>query len=228
MDYQELSEFSDESLEVMNGVRQVFDATLNEIGDLTEDLSILHTDVELRVLYDVAAGLYDDRKTRGYIVHCGTFRGGSACVMASALKKRNSDYFPVVTIDSYSKYYEPWKDVFDKAYIEARENIWKLGLENHVHQVVADDIQFLSNFWNRPIRVAVIDTTHKYQQTVQEMRLLETHVVDNGWLIFDDCFNYKVYQHPGVMHAAEELLESISREVDVYRADKLLLLRLKG
>ncbi len=183
---------------------------------------IQHSETELCTLYEIAASLHDDELLVGYTLQCGTFCGGSACVMAHALKDANSDFTPILTIDSYTKEFEPLREAFNNAYIECRENIWANNLTEHVHLVLADDVQYLKHFWNSPIRLAFIDSSHHYQHTKDEISLITPHLINRGWLIFDDYFNENT---PGVQKAILEFLDHTSMNFEIYRVNGLLIFR---
>ena len=225
MDYQEFPDLGlSYTLAITEKIRAIANETAQKSRGAPEPTGIIqHTMRELRVLYEVAAGFHDTDLVEGYALQCGIFCGGSACVMGHALKDANKDYFPVVAIDSYTKEYEPLRATFDKAYQESRENIWALGLSNFVTTVISDDTLFLRNFWHSPIRVAFVDSSHHYEHTKEEIKLLMPYIVENGWLIFHDYFSEKT---PGVTQAVNEFLEMKQRRpTTVFRADGLLLLR---
>ena len=47
---------------------------------------ILHGRDELHAMYEVAAGLHDEETLGGWIINCGIYQAGSACIMALALR----------------------------------------------------------------------------------------------------------------------------------------------
>lgn len=184
---------------------------------------IQHSHEELEILYEIAAGMHDIDILQGYVVQCGAFCGGSACAMGRAIKDANKEYAPVLAIDSYTKSYGPLRELFNNAYRECRENIWANNLQDYVTLVVSDDALFLKQFWDKSIRVAFVDSSHHYEHTKEEITLLMPHIVDGGWIIFDDYFSDET---PGVAKAVNEFIESSGRRpVTIFRADGLLLMQ---
>ena len=198
----------------------------DEDNDPIKSIGVLHNERALGALYEIAAGMHDARQMRGYTLQTGLYRGGSACVIACALRDHISDYLPMIAVDNFPRY-GPWATTMDRAYLQVRDNMYDLGLQGDLAPVICDSYQFLFNFWNRPLRMAFIDSTHRYVLTRHETEILSRYIVKNGWMIFDDCFNESdEFYMPGVSHAIEEFLETTTRDYELWQASKLLIVRL--
>ena len=89
--------------------------------------------------------------------------------MAHALRDDDSHEYPLVAIDSYTKDYRPLCQLFDDAYFEMRENLWEFRLHEHIATVLSDTVLYLTHFWNSPLRLAFIDSSHHYEPTLNEV-----------------------------------------------------------
>ena len=188
----------------------------------TDGYVVQHSLNELVALYEIVYGAHDaELRIEGHVLQCGLFCGGSALMMAHAARD-NAQPLPVIAIDSYTKDYKPLRDLFNAAYHESRENTWELRLHEHLTAVVSDTVSFLSNFWDFPIRVAFIDSSHHYEPTKNELRLIMPHLVPGGWLVLHDYFSETT---PGVRQALDEFLAESPSEYDRYRVDELLILK---
>ena len=192
-------------------------------GTLDPKGIVQHTENELRALFEIAAGFHDTNLLKGYILQCGTFCGGSACIMARALKESSSEFIPLVTVDNYTKKYSPLRKAFDQAYVECRENIWTNQLRDYVTLIISNDTSYLQTFWSSPIRIAFIDSSHHYEHTKQEIELIVPHLCPHGWLLFHDYFSETT---PGVAKAVDEFLERTNKCFNCYRCDGLFILQL--
>ena len=186
---------------------------------------VQHTDDELEALYQLAARKHDTNELHGEILQCGVFCGGSAFVMAHAIRDDEKTDVPIVAIDSWTKRYLPLRELFDAAYFEYRENLYEFRLEDFVTAIHCDTVSYLTHFWAKPIRVAFIDSSHHYEPTMNELRLIAPHLVPRGWLALHDYFSEAT---PGVRQATDEFLAESPDEYERYRMDELLILKRNG
>ena len=150
----------------------------------SEHDSILHSRFELDVLYELAYGMHDLPGTSGHIIHCGMHRGGSICVMAQAVRDSGSMLKPVIGIDPYVKEFRRTQPDFrNNACMLMYDNIHKLSLEDCICPILFDDTKFFDMF-SIPSRIIFIDSSHLYDHTKEEIRLLLPNLVNNGWLVF--------------------------------------------
>ena len=77
---------------------------------------VQHTQKELIALYEIVCGWHNDEPANGYYLQLGAFAGGSACVIADALRHSKSRYAPLLAIDNYTRNYEPMKELFNQVY----------------------------------------------------------------------------------------------------------------
>lgn len=170
----------------------------------------LHAPIELAALYELACGLHDTiPMPDGHVINCGTFRGSNACAIASALKHIGFTT-PILTIDpfnyAHTKYYP--NDTTDLVFLHHKQLIEHFGLQNLIASVYHTDLEYLEHFWAKPIRIAVIDTTHSYPQTQQEIQALTAHIPTGGWFISHDFMP----ENEGVVQALHEFLHSTRRQ----------------
>ena len=139
-----------------------------------------------------------------------------------ALRDDSSNEHPLVAIDSYTKDYRPLRELFDDAYFEMRENLWEFRLHDHITPVLSDTVLYLQHFWRTPLRLAFIDSSHHYEPTLKELRLIAPHLVPQGWLVLHDYFSEAT---PGVRQALDEFVAESPDEYERYRMDELLILK---
>ena len=172
----------------------------------------LHNVSEFRVLYEVTRGYHDHKacpQPGGHIVNCGTFRGSNACVIATALRDSGTTQ-PLITLDpfTYAHISTNRNDAPDLVFLHHKQLIDALNLQDLIASVFFKDIEYMLAFWsNQPIRIAVIDTVHSYDQTVKEINLLTKHIPPGGWFISHD---YIPRQLP-VVQAIHEFLATTPR-----------------
>ena len=187
---------------------------------------VQHSRRELQALYEIVARAHDAGTLEGHVLQCGLFCGGSAFMMAHALRDDATANHPLVAIDSYTKDYRPLRDLFDNAYLEYRENLWEFRLHEHITAVISDTVSYLGQFWQHPLRVAFIDSSHHYEPTLAELNLIIPWLVDGGWLILHDMFSDDT---PGVQRAVNEVFESNDvNRFSFYRIDQLAIIQNRG
>lgn len=69
----------------------------------------------------------------------------------------------------------------------AKERVKEYGFESHWNFILGDDRQVE---WTQPINLLFIDTTHEYEQTLQELRKYEPFVVRKGIIILHDTMTF--------------------------------------
>lgn len=179
--------------------RRILHAAINVAkanrGDAyTGENIIWHSEEEMRFLYDFVTQCVSN-ESEGYILQCGIFCGGSACMLASACRDMKYKWYPVLAIDNfYSSAPLPSKPgiqprLIDFAATESRLSLLTHDLMPYLHLVQADDCQFISSFWTKPVQFAFVDSSHLYEHTLQEIQLLVPHISSNGMLLFHDYWN---------------------------------------
>lgn len=166
-------------------------AKTNRGDKYKEHRVIWHNLEELQFLYELAAGEYNPPNAEGYVLQCGIFCGGSACVLAKAVKDSKQTYKPVIAIDVY-KHGSTKPELLQEtgfAYQEARVTQHAHDLTNYLYLVIGNDLEFIKNFWKPQIRLAFIDSSHSYNHTVQEIAIIIPYVAANGIVLFHDYFN---------------------------------------
>ncbi|MDE0298612.1 MAG: class I SAM-dependent methyltransferase [Candidatus Poribacteria bacterium] len=192
-------------------------------GDVESAYVVQHSQSELHALYEIAARTHDRVHLDGYVLQCGLFCGGSALMMAHAMRDDASNPHPLLAIDSYTKDYRPLRELFDDAYFEMRENLWEFRLQEHITPVLSDTVSYLQHFWRLPLRIAFVDSSHHYEPTLKELNLILPHLVGGGWLILHDMFSEET---PGVLRAVNEVFEPRDlSEFTFYRTDQLAIIR---
>ena len=192
------------SLECINSLRNVLEQVQNIYEpDRVGAHDIRHSAEDLRAYYEIARGFHNDR-VDGHVVQLGIYRGGSACAIALGLKEADSAT-PLVCVDNFSYANSP--ETTDDVMLAQKHLIEALGLRSHVVSVWHDSVAFFDKFWDFPIRFAFIDTNHSYEHTIEEIKVLEPHIVSGGWLGFHDYTPYY-----GVARAVHDWLCSANRQ----------------
>ena len=152
---------------------------------------VWHSPEELALLYDIAAGAYDELRN-GYVLQCGIFGGASACTLGQAIKETRAKYNPVIAIDIFRKRNTDADRLTQFVHKESWDNLHAHKLEDHLIYVTGHDVQFITLFWRMPLQMAFIDTSHSYQHTVEEIHAVLPYITNQGWLLFDDYFSTRV------------------------------------
>lgn len=138
-----------------------------------------HTYEEMCAFYELAAGYHD--AASGYTMQFGISSGGSAVIMGMALRESRNDYAtPLVAIDPYLSVETGYEIESQRV---AKDNIQRLGLAAFVCPITYTAFEFVDAFWDKPVRLAVIDTIHSYKQTKQETACILPYMVKGGWLV---------------------------------------------
>ena len=188
---------------------------------------VWHSEDELCFFHDLAAGIYDERNVRGFILQCGIYTGGSACAFAMGLKDLPVGYNKVIAIDPYhpiNGFSSPNNASNMHVVQEAILNREVLGLRRYLTYVIGHDVDFVSHFWRNPIRIALIDTSHMYRHTVEEIYAVLPHIQPGGWLLFHDYY----FDKPnGVNFAVDEFFSGFPRPNQAYEFNtRTLVIRL--
>ena len=192
------------------------------VRDKLRGSTIWHTTGELCAFYELAAGVHGS--VDGYCIQLGLFHGGSACVMGHALRQHGIiTYSPVLAIDPYSHKLVSHHDEahHERSYTKARRNIQSLNLQDFVCPVIFEDVGFINKFWEKPIRVCHIDTTHAYKQTWLEIEAVLPYCVPDAWLLFHDYST----NYPGNVKAVNEFIDKTDYRA-LFKVDNLLCLQL--
>lgn len=184
---------------------------------------VQHSDKELMALFEIVSRAHDKSLVDGSILQCGMFCGGSAIMMAHALRDDTSVIEPMIAIDSYTKDYAPLRELFDNAYFEFRQNVWEFRLHDYIATIISDSVTFLKHFWERPLRLAFIDSSHHYEPTLNELSLIVPKIAPGGWLLLHDYFATEP-PATGVAKAANEVFASQNlQEWTFYKLDQLAI-----
>ena len=156
-----------------------------------EVTSIVALTDEACILYELAANYHaNDPILRGYCLELGTYKGGSASIIATALRQHGLDS-PLFTLD---RTYQP----------ETEEKFRQLGLTHDVCQIIYDDLSYL-RFWHLPTRFIYLDSNHQYAVVKEAIPLLMRCLAPGGWLAMHD---YIDESWSGVISAVNEFLDT--------------------
>ena len=182
---------SDKAQDVSSRVfNQVQDTARNHRG--SPDDSLYHTSQEFIFLYDLLTNHYGiSSMPDGAALQLGIFCGASACVLGLANRDSKSPFKSVVAVEPFYKMdIDGPIEIIDYAYVEARENMIRLGLDKQeLTLVVQWDVDFINDIWRLPIRCALVDSSHFYEQTIDEIQALLPYIAENGFMLFHDYFN---------------------------------------
>jgi hypothetical protein len=80
---------------------------------------------------------------------------------------------------------------------------------------VGDDLEILASFPDRYFDWVYLDTSHQYEQTVNELALLRSKVKPSGIVAGDDWFEDPAHEYHGVCRAVREFCERHGLEPEV-------------
>ena len=138
------------------------------------------SDTELAALYEFAYGYHTD--IEGYVVELGSKRGGSACILATGVRKSGTRFKPVITVGNYPLRHKPSEEDYPIARTIYHQS--KLSLK-YVCPMMFDSVEFL-RFWRQPTRLIFLDTSHKYPDTLIEIESAMPVLMEGGWLLLHD------------------------------------------
>ena len=189
------------------------------VGEISKGITPLTWGDERLALYEIARGYHNEPETEGYVIEFGTNRGGTASVMASAIRDSGAVFKPLITMDIYRDH-EHSNNVYTDYYLESRQVFYELGLAlEYVCPIMFESYKFM-DFWNQPARLIFIDTGHFYELTKLEIEKSIPHIVDDGWLVLHDYHD----DLPGVIRAVNEFLDSHTEyDLEVYFAERSLV-----
>ena len=159
-----------------------------------------HTYEEMVTFYELAAGGYG--RASGFTVQFGLSSGGSAVIIGMGLRECGKDYAtPLVAIDPYLSVETGYEIESQRV---AKDNIQRLGLSDLVCPITFTAAEFVDTFWDKPVRLAVIDTIHSYEQTKQETDCILPYMIRDSWLVVHGY-------HPASIGCVEAINELIDR-----------------
>ncbi len=184
------------------------DESIDEHGNWVDEISIISKDNQAAVLYEIAVNHHSPNNTRGYCLELGTFEGGSAAIIGSALRIRPHLSSPLFAVD--------------QAYQSKSKQRWnKLDIYDKICYVIYDDYSFL-NYWHLPTRLLLIDSDHEYEPMKRLIPPALKCVSEGGWLVMHDYEN----GWPGVVRAVNEFLDQQTfYELEVFLTESLLCIR---
>lgn len=110
------------------------------------------------------------------VVEIGTFRGGSASIIAAAL--RSAQFGHAWCIDPHPKLAIQWSDISDRATL--------------IQESSPDAFATISKLIPAPIDFVFIDGDHSYDAVVRDTLALISHLADNAWLLYHDAASHAV------------------------------------
>ena len=184
------------------------DESIDENGNWVDEISIISKDQQAAVLYEIAANYHSPNNLRGYCLELGTFEGGSAAIIGSALARHPHLSQPLFTVD--------------RSYQEKAKTRWEdLGIHDKICHVTYDDYAFL-NFWHLPTRLILIDSDHEYEPVKRLILPSMKCLSDGGWLVMHD------YEPgwDGVVSAVNEFLDQQTfYELEIFLTETLICIR---
>lgn len=109
-------------------------------------------------------------------VEIGTFRGGSASIIAAAL--RSAHFGHVWCIDPNPKLAINWDDISDHATL--------------IQEPSPDALATVATLIPSAIEFVFIDGDHSYEAVVRDTLALISHLADNAWLLYHDAASHAV------------------------------------
>jgi hypothetical protein len=190
--------------------------------------------VDLAAIAEGRRWLLAHAKRGGIGAEFGVFRGHFAAVIASELKPRK-----LFLVDPWTKEGPlfDWGPMpytnFNRlttagALLDTRHRLLPYGAESEVifaEEYLAD---FVADFANRSaekLDFVYLDTSHTYENTLSELRLLQTIVRDDGVILGDDWIPDPAHEHHGVMRAVNEFIKTTDWQLVVAGQDAQWCLR---
>jgi predicted O-methyltransferase YrrM len=95
----------------------------------------------------------------------------------------------------------------------ARKEFIRFGLLENISQIEGDSVLSLMSFPSNYFDIIFIDTSHTYEQTIEELYVAETRLKKDGILCGHDLYypNPETEAHPGVYVALEEFTEDFPK-----------------
>ena len=165
----------------------------------------LMEDEEQVSLYEIARGYHSKPETAGHVLEFGSWCCATSIMLTKAMIQRADDYLPVVSVDPYRFHSSNPFSPETVTYLQAHWLHHRFGDEVYygLVRVISEDLSFM-RLWNKPIRMAFIDTTGQYEHTKAEINACLPHLVDDSWLLFHDY--YPDFQD-GLIDAIDEFIE---------------------
>ena len=175
----------------------------------------MHTEDELAVFYELAAGFHSENLD-GYIVNAGVFHGGSVCIFGQGQSETVCRDNPILAIDFF------YGNGGNDNYIRARENFNCYGMGSRICLITFDDRKFF-DFFSLPIRVVLIDSNHAYVHVSQILPNVFLNMVDGGWIIAHDYDSAS----PGTIEAVDEFIENCDAKLHKFQVDKSFIMKVE-
>ena len=151
----------------------------------------LHNPTEFAALYEVVSGLHNINRAMpaGHVFNSGTFRGSSACLVAIALKDRNTPTPPVITIDPFTYAHTMFyaSDTPMAVLVDHYKLIDEFNLQDNIISIIYEDTKYFTHAWgDQPISIAVVDTDKSPDHFREQINMLMPLIPPGGWFITHD------------------------------------------
>lgn len=174
-----------------------------------EEVEGLISDEQGRIMQQYAAEMVND-----VAVEIGSYRGKSACYIASAMPD-----------DAHLWCIDPWDDsdnnrygfVFtDENFRLFCNNVRACGLESCVTPIRKLSSE-VARVWEKPISLLYIDGGHEHEEVLGDIDGFLPHMVSGGVILFDDYSD----AFPGVVSAVRERFDDVVlHDVGIYQSRK--------
>lgn len=183
---------------------------------------VLFTETELQLIYEIAVGIHDNQLTQGNIIQLGTYRGGGAAVLGLATKHRGMGEL-AVTVDSFQ--YLP-HEYHKHDNLRASTALFEsLSLQPHIVSVWHDDLSYIHNFLNCPVRMVVLDSTHSYEHVSQQLEIIQAKIIAGGWVLIHD-YTSSPSRYEGVVRAVNEWYSRQDKSCQLSCMERLACVRM--
>ncbi|MBU3907033.1 MAG: class I SAM-dependent methyltransferase [Nanoarchaeota archaeon] len=188
-----------------------------EIQDIIKRTNALLTEKEAERLFSLTKNL----SKNGVIVEIGSYKGGSAIILAKGAKKHNKN--KVYAIDPHNNplgsHDKTSPDIIPKNTLPFFiENIKKEGLEGEVVPIVKTSEEAAKN-WKKPISLLWIDGNHLYEFVKMDFILWEKYLVKGGIIAFHDSWEGGGFNGP--VKVIEENISNSKRFSDIKIIDRI-------
>lgn len=157
------------------------------IKKIIKDAHALLTLSEAKLLFSLAKNI--DKK--GVILEIGSYKGGSAILLAKSSKLISGE--KVYTIDPHSDNIDTPITIgfehFPKTTLSIfKKNIKRAEVDDWIVPIIKTSYEAEKN-WNKPIKLLWIDGLHFYNSVKMDFLLWEKYLIEGGIIAFHDTLN---------------------------------------
>ena len=199
----------DESIDIVNQVRRIIYSNGGHCLMRTREMAMLY-EIGLDAANDNPDNLPGPPSVK-YFIECGTYHGGSAMLIACALKEMDSLSL-LLTIDMLKT---DTSVSADRTRV-VQDSLREFGVYRRVAITYCWDLSFLRGLPIFPIQYVLLDSDHTYDHVKQQLNLVIPRLARGGWCVVHD---YRKEYKDAVVKAVDEYFENIKSEFDMFNLE---------